>query len=472
MYHKIIGGIADRKQRNIKNAVNYLLRISKPEEQIHVKTLSMTSQQDLLNFNNFILPKSKKSPYVCGVLSFEEENINEDLKVKIMSDFEEMLFSGIELTNRPPLMWVQHTDKDRLELNYLTFNALADGRSFTAYFDKTDRKLFNTFSEIINYENDFSSPLEKLDKRNTLINKPNPQVPKDKKLLIENLNNEIMGKIMIGELVDRNEVIKYIESIGYKINRVRKNAISIKLENDDKPIVLKGDIYEEGRIYADYRREPEVSNRRDPEVVKSALNQFRDDFERLLSKRQDKHRKRFKSSQRSIEKSIESRVNSQDLDQNFEFQNSFGIGGVTFSKSNLYHDINHNNNFKIEEENSELYIGTYKRKEKTEAERFELLRNRILEAKRVQKSIDHGIERFRDQQHRIRDSIRTTQFRNGFVRGYVARFSELFNEILRRAFSFSLRAKTLEERKEKAKILQKEKASELKSSGRKFRVRY
>lgn len=34
MYHKIIGGIADRKQRNIKNAVNYLLRLNKPEEQI------------------------------------------------------------------------------------------------------------------------------------------------------------------------------------------------------------------------------------------------------------------------------------------------------------------------------------------------------------------------------------------------------------------------------------------------------
>ncbi len=470
MYHKIIGGIADRKQRNIKNAVNYLLRLNKPEEQIYVKTLSMTSQQDLLNFNKFILPKGKKSPYVCGVLSFEEENISEDLKVKIMADFEEMLFAGIELTNRPPLMWVEHTDKGRLELNYLTFNALADGRSFTAYFDKTDRKLFNTFSEIINYENDFSSPLEKLDKRNTLINTPNPQIPKNKKLIIENLNNEIMGQILIGELADRNEVIKHIESKGYKINRVRKNAISIKLENDDKPIVLKGDIYEEGRVYADYRREPEVNNRRDPEVVKSALNQFRDDFEQLLSKRQEKHRKRFKSAQRRIEERIERRINSQDLDQTFEVQNSFGIGGVTFPQSNLYHDINHNNNFKVEEKNNELHIGAYKRKTKTEAERFELLRKRILEAKRVQKSVDHEIERFRNQQFRIREAIRRTQYRTGFVRGYINRFSELFNEILQRAFSFSIRAKTLEERKEKAKILQKEKASELKSSRGKLRI--
>jgi hypothetical protein len=49
-------------------------------------------------------------------------------------------------------MWVEHLDKGRLELNYLTFNALTTGRAFTVFLDERDRRLFNDFSEIINYE--------------------------------------------------------------------------------------------------------------------------------------------------------------------------------------------------------------------------------------------------------------------------------------------------------------------------------
>jgi hypothetical protein len=42
----------------------------------------------------------------------------------MIADFEEVLFSGVPPENRPPIMWVQHMDKGRLELNYTTFNAL------------------------------------------------------------------------------------------------------------------------------------------------------------------------------------------------------------------------------------------------------------------------------------------------------------------------------------------------------------
>jgi hypothetical protein len=57
-------------------------------------------------------------------------------------------------------MWVEHNDKGRVELNYLTFNSLQDRRSYTVYLDKRDRGLVNNYSEIINYENNLSSPFE------------------------------------------------------------------------------------------------------------------------------------------------------------------------------------------------------------------------------------------------------------------------------------------------------------------------
>jgi len=91
MIHKIIGGKTKQKQRNIKNSIIYLLRKNKPEDQEFIKVLSLTSEDDLINFNKLISTKNLKSPYMAGVLSFEEKDIDETIKFKIIKDFEDIL---------------------------------------------------------------------------------------------------------------------------------------------------------------------------------------------------------------------------------------------------------------------------------------------------------------------------------------------------------------------------------------------
>lgn len=468
MIHKQIGGM--KKQRNVKHSLNYLLREKKKEEKKFVRVLSQTNRQDIENFNNYIKSKNFKNPYSVGVLSFEEENIDENLKSKLINEFEEVLFAGIDPNNRPPIMWVEHRDKERLELNYLTFNALQDTRHYQVYYHKNDKNLFNAFVEKNNYKYGFSSVLDK-NGSNSLVLKPNKNAPEYKKSLVEELNNEILAKIIIGELKNRNDTIEYIKSKNLIINRIRKNQISIKLNEDDKPISLKGDIYEESRNYADYTTKPERDFRRDPEVARNAQERFREDFERLLEERQDKHRKRFKSSQRHNEKklnqAIEGRSEQKNDIHNFKFKGSPDTHGVTFSKFNNVNSSNNNNDNKIGD-NNELHIGNDTREEKTEAERFEQLRTRIREAKLEQEQFNNGIERLRNQQFKSREAIGTTRFRVGFIRGYTARFGELLNEILRRAFSFSLRIATIQERKEKEK-LKKENERKLKNTRGKFK---
>lgn len=468
MIHKQIGGM--KKQRNVKHSLDYLLREKKEEEKEFVKVLSQTNRSDIENFNNYIKSKNFKNPYSTGVLSFEEENIDENLKSKLINEFEEVLFAGIDINNRPPIIWIEHTDKGRVELNYLTFNALQDTRHYQVYYHNNDKNLFNAFVEKNNYEHGFTSVLDK-NGSNSLVLKPNKNAPEHKKTLVEELNNEILAKIAIGELENRNDTIEYIKSKNIIINRIRKNQISIKLNEDDKPISLKGDIYEESRDYTDYTTKPTRDFKRDPELIRSSQKRFREDFERLLRERQDKHRKRFKKPQghneKIISKAIEGRSEQKNDIQNFEFQGSTYTNGVTFSKFNNVNSSNNNNDNKIGD-NNELHIGNDTREEKTEAERFEQLRTRIREAKHFEEYANNGIERLRNQQLKSREAIGTTRFRVGFIRGYTARFGELLNEILRRAFSFSFRAKTLEERKEK--ILKKEKASKLKNSRGKLRI--
>lgn len=452
MIHKQIGGM--KKQRNVKHSLDYLLREKKEEEKKFVKVLSQTNRSDIENFNNYIKHKNFKNPYSTGVLSFEEENIDEKLKSNLINEFEEVLFAGIDINNRPPIIWIEHRDKERLELNYLTFNALQDTRHYQVYYHNNDKNLFNAFVEKNNYEHGFTSVLDK-NGSNSLVLKPNKNAPEYKKSLVEELNNEILAKIAMGELENRNDTIEYIKSKNIIINRIRKNQISIKLNEDDKPISLKGDIYEESRNYADYTTKPERDFRRDPEVARNAQERFREDFERLLRERQDKHRKRFKSSQKRNEKKpnqpIKGRSEQKDDIQNFELQGSLNTHGVTFSKFNNVNSSNNNNDNKIGD-NNELHIRNDQRKEKTEAERFEQLRARIREAKLEQEQFNNGVEKFRNQQLKSRETINTTQSRIGFIRRYTFRFGGLLNEILRRAYSFNKRIIITKERKEKEKL--------------------
>ncbi|MBK4889930.1 hypothetical protein, partial [Klebsiella pneumoniae] len=83
-------------QRNVRKSIEYLLREKNPEQQKDIKILSTTTKQDIINFENYILDKHTSNPYVCGVLSFEEKSISDELKTKIITEFEDVLFSGIE----------------------------------------------------------------------------------------------------------------------------------------------------------------------------------------------------------------------------------------------------------------------------------------------------------------------------------------------------------------------------------------
>ncbi|MGR7594227.1 hypothetical protein ACU6YJ_24620, partial [Klebsiella aerogenes] len=364
MYHKIIGGKKSKGQRNINKSIEYLLREKNPEQQKDIKILSTTTKQDLINFENYILDKNKSNPYVCGVLSFEEKTISEELKTKIITEFEDILFAGIQPENRPPVLWVEHNDKGRVELNYLTFNSLQDKRSYTVYLDKRDRGLVNDYSEIINYENNLSSPFEEKENKNTLVNTPKTNIPKDKKEFVEKLNTEILALIINEELDNREEAIKHIENMpGVKINRIRKNQISVKCDFfDDKPIVLKGDIYEEGRNYSDYRKEYDSKPKRDPQLVEAKLTELKRSFSGRIEKREIRNRERFKISQ--IKNKSE---NTKDIErENINIEYGSINNNIGFTVNNNGFTNNNDSLFTLEKINNESINPEHKTKTTTE----------------------------------------------------------------------------------------------------------
>lgn len=435
MIHKIIGGKTKLNQRNIKNSISYLLREKKTEEQEFIRVLSGSKEQ-MLNFNGLIASKNLKTPYIAGVLSFEEENIEEKEKIKIMEDFEQIAFAGIPEEYRPPFLWVEHRDKGRLELNYLTFNALTTGRSFAVYYDKKDRRLLNDFTEIVNYEGGYSSPFD--DFTNTqkirMAEPPGKTLPAEKKALVEGLNNRLYSLILEQKITNKAELIEYLkEKEGFKINRIAKNTVSIITDLDDTPIRLKGDIYQDGRDFNDYFKERQAKPERTQAQISEKLGNHKPSYQKGLECRTERNRRVY------IEPIIRRQQKEEELKKltiKEEIKPEADTVAVTIPEVNNYDN----------------------KRELTESPATEIFRT-IERIRDQQSKIDYEQQSIRERLDDVGNKINITDGgigsigrRFGFFGDYFDRFSIFIEEKLRTVVEFITEA----ERKNKEKRQQKQ----------------
>lgn len=442
MIHKHIGG--KKNQRSVKNSLDYLLRTNKPEEQKFVEVLSQTNRSDIENFNEYIKEKNFKNPFITGVLSFEEKDIDPELKTKIMNDFEEMMFEGIEPENRPPVIWIQHKDKNRLELNYTTFNSLMNKKHFQCYYHLSDKKLFNSFCEKINYENNISSVLDVQEHkaRNTLVNTLNNKIPEEKKAVVEKLQEEILSKIITEEINNREELISFIQSKNIIINRVRENAISIKFDKADKPISLKGDIYEQNRDYKTYRTESTIDHRADQQYVENQLRHHRENFDTELKKRHSRNRTRFKPTQSKDQKNVEFRIKKANDSKNVRSEISDSNNHLTINKYN--NDIFRNDKTFEDVSNEQNFTNDKTKPREEEPAKFDL--SREIEAVNTQQQFIHSrIEETGRNQQQFRKSLDRTKERSRVCRRSL---HSIISNIRRYVRTFSINTRQNERRQQ------------------------
>ena len=184
-----------------------------------------------------------KHKYTVGVLSFEEKDLDDKTKKEIMADFEKSLLCGLE-HDQYDITWIEHKDKDRLELNFVIPKVeLNTGKAMNPYYDPIDRKRVNAFKDHTNAKYDLHDPN---DPANRQPYTPNMRLPKEKKELQEAITGYLMGEMAQGRVKDRQDVLRSLESdLGLSVARITPNAISIKDPTDEKGrnIRLKGEIY-------------------------------------------------------------------------------------------------------------------------------------------------------------------------------------------------------------------------------------
>ena len=206
--------------------------------------------------------------YTSGCLSFHEADVlTEAQKFEIIEDFEAMMFVGLQ-PHQYTSYWVEHTDKGRVELNFVFPNVeLVSGNHLQVYYHNRDLNLVNSWKNLTNDKYGFISPSD-LENRRGVTPSIGPNLLKDweqsnKQKIIDKLKHYqsiedfkqqltdvVLTQAALRQQTDepltcQDDVAKLLEDFGFEISRRGKDSISIKNPDPTKKnIKLKGVIYE------------------------------------------------------------------------------------------------------------------------------------------------------------------------------------------------------------------------------------
>jgi len=184
---------------------------------------------------------SNKQKVTVGVLSFEERDIPDAHKKEIMRNFEKTIFAGMD-EDEYNILWVQHTDKGRLELNFVIPKIhLPTKLSFNPYFHKLDFPRIDMFEDICNIKYNLSSKKDPLKAQTLSGDKKEINLIKD----YEQLDHFLHQLVQSGDIQNRDQMIELLEESGIEVTRKGKDYISIKLPESKRAKRYKGAIYNE-----------------------------------------------------------------------------------------------------------------------------------------------------------------------------------------------------------------------------------
>lgn len=198
-------------------------------------------QGDEQTTRNLILSLTQKHKVCVGCLSFEEAQISETAKKEIMQSFENMLLTPA-MQGRYNILWVEHTDKGRLELNFVIPKIdLESKKAFNPYFHMADCKRKDIWTDFVNLTYNLTDPKDPA-KENTI------QGSKKQIGLIrdyEALDKLLTAEVMKGNIKSRDNLIELLKAQNIEVTRQGKDYISVKLPDSPKAKRLKGGIYGE-----------------------------------------------------------------------------------------------------------------------------------------------------------------------------------------------------------------------------------
>ncbi|MFP6075188.1 relaxase/mobilization nuclease domain-containing protein [Helicobacter pylori] len=277
-------------------SVNYLLN-----ERVEQGTAKILKGDANLT-KSLLLSLTQKHKACVGCLSFEEPNIDENLKHELMESFENALLTQ-EMQGRYNILWVEHTDKGRLELNFVIPKIdLERQKAFNPYYHKVDLKRIDTWKDCINLKHNFTNPKD-LEKQHN-IQQHQTKNPKNKELLatyekLDKLIQDNLGKLFNS----RDDIINFLKDNQCEVTRQGKDYISVKLPNELKAKRLKGFYYHETfRSITEIREQISEVRQRESQRERPNYQRDSDNHAELLRELENKLHRHIEYKQRYYEK--------------------------------------------------------------------------------------------------------------------------------------------------------------------------
>lgn len=232
-------------------------------------------------------PYAKK--YTSGVLSFAEADLPPGQREDLMASFERVLMPGLD-KDQYSILWVEHSDKGRLELNFLIPNTeLLTGKRLQPYYDRADRPRIDAWQTVVNGSLGLHDP-NAPENRRALVTPS--ALPETKQEAARAITRGLLALASAGELKTRQDVTEALTAAGFDVVRTTKNSISIADPDGGRNIRLKGAIYEESfnagegfraaieGAAAEYRRDAESRIQRARAVCQIGTERKREENQR------------------------------------------------------------------------------------------------------------------------------------------------------------------------------------------------
>ncbi len=183
----------------------------------------------------------KKQKTAFAVMSFEEANITESVKMELIAEWEKTFLTGLK-PDQYNTLWVEHTDKGRLELNVLVPKIeLTTGRALNPYFNKSDFHLADLFQKKMNLKYGFSDPQDPAKAQSVRGGRKEIGLFKD----YQELDTKLKELVAQGHINSRDEMVALLKQSGIEVTREKaENSISVKLPDSKKARKFVGGIYE------------------------------------------------------------------------------------------------------------------------------------------------------------------------------------------------------------------------------------
>ncbi|WP_440871195.1 hypothetical protein [Acinetobacter baumannii] len=279
-------------------SIDYLLGKNRDREH------AIVLQGDIQEVAGLIDTSPYAKRYTAGCLSFYEHDMSDKDKQKIMDDFEQCLFPGLDKSSYR-ILWVQHQDKineetkqTRLELNFLIPNVeINTGKRLQPFYAAADLDRVECFKQITNYGYGLHDPDDPANRQATKVAKALPTNAKELKATLE---IEATLAIAEGMVFDRQSLVKWLEGIGMEVTRQTPKSISIKHPDDAKarPIRLTGAMYEQDFRYTD--ESPSITSAASASYRAAATERYRascERYDKMLAAKSEYHQQRYRPQQ-------------------------------------------------------------------------------------------------------------------------------------------------------------------------------